>query len=740
MAPFNPEPYEERIKRLEEERRRALNALELAGSMGSFASSLNQLDSPVPILQETARKVQTLIRFKAMTLYMVNEADSDFNLAICTPGDMRSRMEEEVDALIANQTFSWALGRSKPVMLPAHTMDATLLVHSLATISRVRGIFVGVLDQPKETILDPYLALLTIIFSGAAQALESFELYGRISEMNRHLEQQVEERKRELSETSSMLAEERSRTEAADRALEEKNATIRAFFEASQDGMTIVDGEGVVVDVNRQAAAILGEKPENVQGRALKELLPQDYYGPRLQRFREIRRRGESIVLEDVYMDRRYELSIFPLRNAHGDVDRMACLSRDVTEDRQMHDALTAARDEARAASRAKTEFLANMSHELRTPLNGIMGMTQLLLATSLSETQRESCRDIMYSAGQVLRIVNDLLDLSSLENGRLALNQASFSTRRIFASICEAFATQARCKGLEFACTRDSDMPPFLIGDADRLRQIFINIVHNAVTFTGSGRVDVWMGIAPDLLSEPCKEGYAPFAFSVRDTGPGISAQSQETIFESFTLAEDFITKRSGGSGLGLAICKQLVERMGGIIMVQSELGMGSAFKVCVPLPTSQGIVSAEQDERKQAGSGLAEARVLLVEAAATQHGPDSTSQVLRQWGMEVGQAHDTTEALQMLQSVKFDLAVLDMQYTSRSGLEIVHAIRGRRIQGVNPKMPVIALNEFSGDGDRERCLAAGVNAVLNKPFDAEALVRAIQGMLSDQGSKTST
>lgn len=732
MAPFNPEPYEERIKRLEAERRRALNALELAGSMGSFASSLNQLDSPIPILQETAKKVQTLIRFKAMALYMVNEADSDFTLAVCSPENMRSRLEEEVDALIANQTFSWALGRSKPIILPAASTDESLLVHSLSTISRVRGLFVGFLDQPKETILDPFLSLLTIIFSGAAQALESFELYGCISEMNRHLEQQVEERKRELSETSSMLAEEKSRSEAADRALEEKNATIRAFFEASQDGMTIIDGQGVVVDINSQAASIMGEKQEYILGRSLKELLPRDYYASRLQRFREIKRRAEPIVVEDVYNERRYELAISPLKNVYGDVERMACLSRDVTEDRQMHDALTAARDEARAASRAKTEFLANMSHELRTPLNGIMGMTQLLLATKLAEDQRESCRDIMYSAGQVLRIVNDLLDLSSLENGRLSLNATSFSTRRIFASICEAFATQARCKGLEFASESDPDLPPFLIGDADRLRQVFINIVHNAVTFTGSGRVDIWIGVAPDLLSEPCKEGYAPFAFSVRDTGPGISAQSQDSIFESFTLAEDFITKRSGGSGLGLAICKQLMERMGGTLMVQSELGMGSAFRVCVPLPTSHAMVAAELGEMEQADSGGATGRVLVVESATVQQ--HSAAQILKSGGMVVTQAPGSADALQLLQAKDFDLVVLDMQLSPRSGLEIAQAIRGSRIQGVNPQLPIIALSEFSGEAARERCLAAGINAVINKPFDAEAFLRTTQGMLKNQ------
>ncbi len=732
MAPFNPEPYEERIKRLEAERRRALNALELAGSMGSFASSLNQLDSPIPILQETAKKVQTLIRFKAMALYMVNEADSDFSLAVCSPANLRSRMEEEVDALIANQTFSWALGRSKPIILPADSTDESLLVHSLSTISRVRGIFVGILDQPKETILDPFLSLLTIIFSGAAQALESFELYGCISEMNRHLEQQVEERKRELSETSSMLAEEKSRSEAADRALEEKNATIRAFFEASQDGMTIIDGQGVVVDINSQAASILGEKPEYILGRSLKELLPREYYASRVQRFREIKRRAEPIVVEDVYQERRYELAISPLKNIHGDVERMACLSRDITEDRQMHDALTAARDEARAASRAKTEFLANMSHELRTPLNGIMGMTQLLLATKLAEDQRENCRDIMYSAGRVLRIVNDLLDLSSLENGRLPLNTTNFSTRRIFASICEAFATQARCKGLEFACESDPDLPPFLVGDADRLRQVFINIVHNAVTFTGSGRVDIWIGVAPDLLSEPCKDGYVPFAFSVRDTGPGISAQSRETIFESFTLAEDFITKRSGGSGLGLAICKQLMERMGGTIMVQSELGMGSAFRVCVPLPTSHSVVAAELGEMEKADSGIANGRVLVVESATVQQ--HSAAQILKSGGMVVTQAPGSTDALQLLQAKDFDLVVLDMQLSPRNGLEIAHAIRGSRIQGVNPQLPIIALSEFSGDSARERCLAAGINAVINKPFDAEAFLRTTQGMLKDQ------
>ncbi|MFW5734391.1 MAG: histidine kinase dimerization/phospho-acceptor domain-containing protein [Oceanidesulfovibrio sp.] len=733
MAPFNPEPYEERIKRLEAERRRALNALELSGSMGSFASSLNKLDSPVPILQEAAKKVQSLIRFKWMALYMVSEADADFELAVCSPESMRNRAEEEVDALIQNHTFSWALGRSKPIILQAQTSDASLLIHSLSTISRVRGMFLGVLDQPKETILDPFLSLLTIIFSGAAHALESYELYGCISEMNRQLEKQVEERRRELHETNTMLAEEKSRSEAVDRALEEKNDTIRAFFEASQDGMTIIDSQGVVVDINKKAASMLDLEPEDILGKPLSELLPFDFYAPRQQRFREIMRRGEPIVLEDVYDDRRYELSISPLKSASGDVDRLACLSRDITEDRAMHNALATARDEARAASRAKTDFLANMSHELRTPLNGVMGMTQLLLATKLDEDQREHCRNIMYSSGRVLRIVNDLLDLSSLENGRLALNPRSFSTRRLFASICEAFATQARCKGLEFSCEFDPELPASLIGDADRLRQLFINIVHNAVTFTGSGRVAVRIGHDPGLLSEPCREGYVPFAFSVQDTGPGIAAHHHDTIFESFTLAEDFVTKRSGGSGMGLAICKQLVQQMSGVIMVHSELGMGSEFKVCVPLPTSQAVLAATALNSGQEASGLSPARVLVVESVALQG--NSPVRILHDGGVTVSQASGSAEALQMLREARVDLVVLDMQFLPRSGLDIVQAIRSGRLPGVNPKLPVLALSALSGDGDRDRCLAAGINAVIVKPYDPEAMLRTVQGMLVDHG-----
>ncbi|TVM32873.1 hypothetical protein DQK91_14300 [Oceanidesulfovibrio marinus] len=728
MAPFNPDPYEDRIRCLDEERRRALTALELAGSMGTFASALNHLESPDPILYETIRKVRALIRFKTAAIYLVNEQDADFYLAACSPSDGRQYIENEVDALIATFMFSWSLGRSKPLIVPDSAQRETLLIHSLTTPSRVRGMFVGVLDESKTSILDSYLSLLTVILTGAAQALESYELYGRIAEMNRRLERQVEDRSRELSETSSRLARERIRSEAADRALEEKSDTIRAFFETSQDGMVIIDRRGVVLEINNRAASMFDHEMKEVLGQPLRDLLSDDFFEERKDRYLGIMRRGEPVRTEESLMGRRFELSLSPLKDGRGEVVRVACLIRDVTEDRELSDALTTARDEARAASKAKTEFLANMSHELRTPINGIMGMTQLLLAAELQEDQQECCRDIMFSAGRVLRIVNDLLDLSSLENGRMALNEVSFSTRRVFDFICKTFAEEARRKGLEFHCEFAPDLAEDLVGDPDRLRQLLINIVHNAVTFTRTGRVDVWVGEAPELLDAPCPESCAAFAFTVSDTGPGIPEQHRQTIFDSFTLAEEFITKRSGGSGLGLAISRQLAERMNGVITVESEEGRGSVFKVAVPLPRSTPEVGAKLASvhapcTPQCG------RVLTVEKGASNNG--SPARLLRGSGLAVEKATDCSDALKRIGDGGCELVVLSVPLIGGGGLELTRTIRGGAINGVDRNLPVLMLAEDVSEDEMRRCLNAGVNAVISGPLDAEAFVRTVQGMI---------
>ncbi len=722
-----------RIARLVEERRMALNALELASGMGSFAATLNQLETPAPILQETGKKLLSLIRFHAMAFYLVDEADGDFYLAWVEPESERARLDAQTQQLIREQTFSWALGRNK-AFITTEAGDAgqagretPLLLHPLTTISRVRGMFVGALGQPKESILDPYFSLLTIIFTGCAHALESFELYRRIRTMNRDLERQVEERSRALEQTNRRLGEERRLLDVASQELCEKEETLRAFFRASLDGMLILDRRGVVLDANERAATALELSLAQLIGRDVRSLFSKDLLAARTRATLDALRRGDVRRFEERYRGKRYEVVVYPLADTGARVVKFVCIARDVTAQHDMSQALRNAVTSEQAANQAKSEFLANMSHELRTPLNGILGMTQLMFATGLSEEQREYADNILSSAGRVLKVVNNLLDLSSLEAGELPLAAAPFAPDRLFQAALDTYSAQARLKGLEFTYAIADDMPPYLLGDAERLKQIFINILHNAVNFTDSGAVDVRVGLAPELAPVHDHVGdAAPFSFSVRDTGPGVPAEKREHIFDSFGVAENVLTKHKSGPGMGLAIARKLAEHMGGRILMESDPASGSVFHFVAPLR-----IAAEADVSpcEQSPTIPQTLRILVVEDDIVNAA--YTTRLLETQGWDVHSATTAAAAIRALEEETFHLVLMDVQLPDMSGLEVTRRIRDGELAHVNTAIPIVALTAYAMEGDRDRCLRAGMNAFVAKPFEQETLTLAIASLV---------
>jgi CheY-like chemotaxis protein len=384
--------------------------------------------------------------------------------------------------------------------------------------------------------------------------------------------------------------------------------------------------------------------------------------------------------------------------------------------------ALQKAKSAAESANTAKSQFLANMSHEIRTPMNGLLGMAQLLELTELTEEQREYTESLHQCGKNLMSLMNDILDLSKIEAGKIDVIMADFSLQHCIRDIGQMAKTAAIQKGLALDLNLSSDIPYLLVGDQLRLKQILLNLLGNAIKFTAEGEVTV----STRLLEQ--HDNFVIVQIAVRDSGIGISPEFLDTIFTPFTQEDGSISRKFGGTGLGLTISRCLAELMGGTISVESRQGVGSCFTVTLPFSVGSEISTIRTTAAIPIGWEGPPLRILFAE-------DDEINikfgiSLLNKMGHDVSVARNGTECLTALEQGRFDLVLMDIQMPVMNGEEALREIRAKEQRTMDHQL-VIAMTAFSMRGDMERFLGEGFDGYLSKPLITTQLVAEMKRVL---------
>jgi len=487
---------------------------------------------------------------------------------------------------------------------------------------------------------------------------------------------------------------------------------IRQVMDTALDGMIMVDGNGHVTYWNPQAEKIFGWSSAEMIGEAsLDKLFPAEQMLKVQQQFSSMmNQRTEIIGLHQSGETVHIEISVLMIKTK-GVFDYFSIIVHDISERILSEKRLEEARDMAVESSKMKSMFLSTVSHEIRTPMNGVIGMTDLLLDTELDAEQREFAKTIHASSDALLMIINDILDFSKIEAGHMDIDCTAFSLPSMIEASVGVVALKAHEKGLMLNVFIDPEIPEVLVGDAGRLRQIMLNIIDNAVKFTAQGDVNVHIQCIEK------SDAQVTMAFSIRDTGIGLSKEAQGRLFQPFVQADGSTTRQYGGTGLGLAICKKLVELMGGKIELFSELGKGSmfSFELTMPISDDEGLQTAVYDATLL--SGL---HVFIVDGDA--NSCFILSQYLRFWNMQVISMQDSASALARLHadSDVADVIIIAQALSDGSGLDMAQEVRK------HPELadiPMILHAGYDHSSLKDKARDAGFSAVLPKPINMSYL-----------------
>jgi PAS domain S-box-containing protein len=532
---------------------------------------------------------------------------------------------------------------------------------------------------------------------------------------------------------------------------------FRSIWEASCEPMLLTDSSGMVVKVNAAFARLLETDQGSLEGMNVTGLfVPED----REALWEYHRARYASEMKEHVF---ERELHFLQGRSGvfensitrvdiPGQLPQMLCILRDVTEQKRNAEELARAKEAAEAANRelvaanrnleetgrlaremadraealsaAKSDFLANMTHEVRTPLNGILGMTGLALETQLESDQREYLELVKSSAEALLNLVNDVLDFSKYEVGKLRLDCVEFSLRGLVRDVLRPLALRAAASELAFESVLEDQVPDRLIGDPLRISQVLRNLAGNAIKFTTQGKVSVTVGVAS------AEDSQVTLRFSVADTGIGVPPEKHRLIFEPFTQADGSTTRKYGGTGLGLSICSGLVQLMNGRIWVESDVGAGSTFHFTIPLD----LPASEQATVAEAPPAV-KRRLRILVAEDNSVNQRLAARLLEREGHAVTIAGSGQEALREFEQhhfahTQFDLILMDVQMPLMDGLQATARIREIE-RGSGRRVPIVAMTAQTAESDRSRCLQSGMDAYVAKPVRVPELMKMIESVV---------
>jgi len=504
---------------------------------------------------------------------------------------------------------------------------------------------------------------------------------------------------------------------------ESMQAFLASIVESSDDSIVGTDLDGSIMSWNQGAEKLFGYTAREAIGKLITMLFPPDRQKDYVQVLDRIRRQEHIERFESVRVakgGRRIPVLtiVSPIRDRSGRLQGVSAIYRDMTTEKKAAAELLRAKEAAEAASQAKSTFLATMSHEIRTPMNGILGMTELVLDSEVTDDQRESLDLVRISTESLLAVINDILDFSKIEAGKLDFEAIPFDFRESLGETMKTLGFRSYQKGLELIYEVHPDVPTMLVGDPGRLRQILVNLVGNAIKFTERGEILVKVEVESITPESACLH------YSVRDTGVGIPLEKHQKIFEAFSQADDSMTRKYGGTGLGLTICGRLVEMMSGRIWVESKEGQGSTFhfttKLGVPTTTPAQTPRLQPEELR----GLS---VLVVDDNLTNR--RVLMGLLAQWGMKPMAVDGGRAALRALESAKregrpFALVLLDGQMPELDGFDLASQLQ-EHPDWVGATIMMLTSADQLGDG--ARCRGLGISAYLVKPVRQSELLSKI-------------
>jgi PAS domain S-box-containing protein len=521
----------------------------------------------------------------------------------------------------------------------------------------------------------------------------------------------------------------------AESQLLESENKLRIILDNSAAAITMTDEKEQIISWNKFTEKLFGMTPKDLLNRPVSSLYPPDEW--KAIRSLNIRQSGYKHHLETKAIRKDgsiidVDLSVNVLKDLAGKVVGSVGMLQDITESKRNKELIVQAKLAAEEANNAKSVFLAKMSHEVRTPMNAIIGMIDLTLDTQLTAEQKDNLIVAKDAADNLLSLINDILDLSRAQAGKVVIEEIEINVPDIVKNVCKGLMVLARNKGVDVVWSIDPDIPRNLLGDPVRLRQVLLNLVNNAIKFSHKGQVHVYVK-KKALTAKDCQ-----VVFEVIDTGIGISPKNLPHIFDVFTDAHNTTARRYGGTGLGLAICKKIVEMMGGSFEVESTEGVGSTFRFNIIFNYKPGhFASGGSDGKAPAEEAAAvppelhNLRILLAEDNTVNQ--RIAVRILEKLGWKVTIANNGQEVLDILNGNTFDVILMDDSMPVLTGVETTQVIR-REEKQTGQHVPIIAMTANAMAGDREKYLATGMDGYVSKPINRNLLYEEIANLVSQR------